>query len=442
MAGGSATPADLHGITDKINKLVCQEGQGLDAADKPAAVTAIKTKTNLLSLPAELQIAIAKECDDKTLLSLRRVCRKLEEDTIDVFAQCYFATLRHDLTPESIEKLYEISQVSRIARHAKVLKLNIHDRHPSQLRETSDANTYKQELEIHSADAEDSTRFAEALRSMSALGACSILLIDGNDARVDFHALERALLESDHRLHKLRIKLWNPPADPIRISPDLSLEDLERLSRVGSRLEYLELELHDKWKTIIQDTGIWTLLRSASNLQGLFVQGFSGEYMAELHTSLSATNLVSLVMQGGELPTAELCEILERHSTSLRRLTLVGVVLDAPVLDTKEWCTVLQKITDDLQLEELNVRHAGCKDPDGWGPPGMHFFGVEHVYEFALRLPPLEMRQRLTELISNPLCGSVNFDTDDSLSDEDDSTLGGFIVTEHDSDLDSDLDVD
>ncbi|PPJ53080.1 hypothetical protein CBER1_11748 [Cercospora berteroae] len=188
--------------------------------------------------------------------------------------------------------------------------------------------------------------------------------------------------------------------------------------------------------------GIMALLRSTSSLQSLFLQGFPDQNTARLYSSLGASNLVSPVMQGGELSTAELCEILGHHSISLKRLTVVGVVPDAPVLDTKEWCTVLQKIGDDLQLDELNVRHAKCKDPDGWGPPGMHFFGVEHVYEFALRLPPLEMRQRLTELISNPLCGSVNFDTDDSLSDEDDSTLGGFIVTEHDSDLDSDFDVD
>lgn len=75
----------------------------------------------LLALPTEVVELIALEVEPSDLLKLRRACKILCSKTNHVFAQEYFATLRTDLGPRSIQTLYGISRTQHLRGFVKRL---------------------------------------------------------------------------------------------------------------------------------------------------------------------------------------------------------------------------------------------------------------------------------------------------------------------------------
>ncbi|KAF2208189.1 hypothetical protein CERZMDRAFT_87918 [Cercospora zeae-maydis SCOH1-5] len=390
MAKRRAKRANVGRNTHKTNKLNHQQSEKVLIADGSTAVTAVNTKNFLGNVAAELHIAIAEECDDKELLSLRRACRKSAEDTSDVFAKRFFATARHCLTADSIKKLCDITGITWIARHIETLDIDISRRHLDQIMK---GKSQEEQVQIRAKRVKDLKRLTEALQRLSTLGAGSILVLHAFHSTVDFHCVGTALLRSNHAPRKLRVELVAVDGTSMINSPTLSSEDLGRFGRVWRRLETLDLDLPYVYDFFASKHPIMQLVRvihSASSLKSLSVKadGFPG--VASFYKTLGATHLRTLEMKDEELSTAELIKILEHYRHSLRKLSLSNVTLDRP----DGWCAVLQKIRDDMQLEQLSVREV---DHHESGIP--YRFGAERAREFSLNLQPSAMSERLTELL-------------------------------------------
>ncbi|PPJ53081.1 hypothetical protein CBER1_11749 [Cercospora berteroae] len=348
--------------------------KGLVVSNKPLAakVTNMDGRNFLGSLAAELHIAIAEECDEKTLLNLRRVCRSLAEDTNDVFVKGFFGTTHHELTVESMEKLCAITRIPSIARHIHTLSLDIGQRH---WRPNESQNIHR-ELPHWRAKKQGTLRVQSWRHSRK--------------TAIDFHLLTTALLQSNHTLRKLSIRLDEVHVDPVFAAQDLSSEDRERLGQVCSTLETLDVVLHhdEDPAAFAQVDELYGLLR-VSSLQAFSVASYGYAGVTHLYQTLGATQLRSLQLQDESFSTsADLIEVLEHYHESLERLSLRGVTNH----DTNRWPTVLQYIRDNMSLEELNVY---CVDAYF----GYHQFGTEGIVRFTLRLQPSAMKERLTELL-------------------------------------------
>ncbi|KAM3421354.1 hypothetical protein BST61_g1751 [Cercospora zeina] len=430
MAKRRATGANVvDRNSHKTNKLDRQKREELDVADESAAAAAAKTKNFMGNIPAELHIAIAEECDDEALLSLRRVCRQVTQDTSDVFAKRFFATTRHCLTAHSIKRLCTITGVARIARHIETLDIDIGSQHFEQMMVGKDQ---KQRAKTRATRRKYLKRLTEALRRLSALGAGSILVLHTFDCTIDLHCVGTALLQSNHAPRKLRVAL-EQVEDYLSVKlPTLSPEDLAGFSRVWMRLETLELNLLNADHSLVEQDSAMDFIRvlhSAAHLKSLSVtaDGFPG--VASLYRSLGATHLRELEMEEQELSTAELIQILEHYRHSLGKLKFAEIDLT----EWDGWCAILQKIRDDMQLEQLSVQEVGYAESGS-----IHRFGSGRARAFSLSLQPPAMRERLTELLVVAPISDTHSESsdDDSLYSEVYPSLNEILAYNYNSDSD------
>ena len=77
--------------------------------------------TSLSTLPVEVIEVIANALDSTDLSSLRLTCKELNRRTLCYFAQTFFATVRTDLSPKSLQKLHDISENEQFKHRAQNL---------------------------------------------------------------------------------------------------------------------------------------------------------------------------------------------------------------------------------------------------------------------------------------------------------------------------------
>ena len=75
------------------------------------------------TLPIEIVQLIASTFEPVDLFSIRLVCRELYRKTLHHFIHTYFATIRTDLTPKSLQRLQNISDTAHLAQHVEVLHI-------------------------------------------------------------------------------------------------------------------------------------------------------------------------------------------------------------------------------------------------------------------------------------------------------------------------------
>ncbi|CAK1360426.1 unnamed protein product [Cercospora beticola] len=393
MAEGRKSEASLEEITDAFKKLSFQENAGLDVAHNIVTEIVPKSRRGFGSLPTELHIAIVEDCDDYTLLSLRRVCQNLALDTNDIFAKRFFTTVYHCLIQDSMDRLSAIAHTPRIARHITTLSLDIGLKQCRKIK--------KRKTRVKPGDwmfvkgdhqMEDSSQLAEALRQLSALDAGSVVVAHSANSAIDLHCLTTALLRSNHALRKLRIDVNDVHIIPSSELQNLSLDDLERRRTVWSKLEVLELDLFydEDPSAFSQVTDFIGVLNSASSLQNLTVTSYCSPGVTDLYKTLGADQLRTLELEGEVLSSADLCSVLEHYRSSLKQLSFTHITLH----ELHGWRTVLRKIRNDMQLEKLSVFHVDDSESGH-----SQRFGTYREEGFSFNLQPSAMREKLTILL-------------------------------------------
>ena len=79
--------------------------------------------SKLPTLAVEIVQLLAGTLEPTDLFSVRLVCRTLNRKTLHYFALTYFATVRTDLTPKSLQRLQNISESDHLAQYVKALHI-------------------------------------------------------------------------------------------------------------------------------------------------------------------------------------------------------------------------------------------------------------------------------------------------------------------------------
>ena len=83
--------------------------------------------SRLPSLPVEILRLLMNNLEPTNLFALRLVCRELSRKTLHDFVRTYFAIVRTDLTPKSLQRLHDISESENLAQYVKDLRITHFD---------------------------------------------------------------------------------------------------------------------------------------------------------------------------------------------------------------------------------------------------------------------------------------------------------------------------
>lgn len=84
------------------------------------------TRLSLSGLPAEIIDAISEYLLDesKSLIALRSTCRELSDKTHYQFAECYFSSVKLDMSPSYTQRLIDISNDGNLACHVEAIGIS------------------------------------------------------------------------------------------------------------------------------------------------------------------------------------------------------------------------------------------------------------------------------------------------------------------------------
>lgn len=330
-----------------------------DASARP-----ITSKPHPGVFPAEIQIEIAKCCDDATLLNLRQVSRALSQNTFEIFAKRLFAVISCDGV-DSVERLHTISTNLEFGQYVKTVQLR------SKCFESLQdfyKNHYKPMDAVHHM-------LQAALDNLSRLGTDVQIehLLGCNTPGHDGKYINNHLLFGSHcKPTSLRLGLcWL--STRLTAFPYARF-GIRRLRSRWSNVTRLHIDF-TQWQYIsLWNRGLCDFLASAEGIQELELRGALNYHLRDLEAavwfvrrkSAGAVSLRILKLLECRPEGLELLDFLAIQRHSLKELHLDDVSI---VKGWQEWRAVLRWIARAMRLESFKSQALSRKTyVFGWLP--------------------------------------------------------------------------
>lgn len=405
---------------------------------------------NLLGLPVELQIEVAKYLNDDSLRAVHRVCRELAASSLDVFAERFFATRRHLYTTQSLKALRDISKIPRFARHVQCIEL-VAVEIEIEVRLSRRASRYATSGMVDAARMwyinercevrqMGNLLLSQIFTNLEALGVGKELKLTSNlwgkkpmyrdwNQERSFSALQQAqrgvygmsslvssthpwAIEQDLRPGEIdsvtndinkALAQTGHPLEVLDLGHNSETRMTDRLTFTGtpssilssltvswSTLKTLRIGLKDEFKS----SPLPLLLRFATSLTELCLD--SCDCMNKLGQEIRQDTLTSISIHGIRCYSNELHPFLRDHAKSLKHLHLSNIELLNH--DTRKWNKFFEKASRSLNLRSLELRQLSIYWRIHEDPETLHFLPDGNDNHIMVRGEEAWMKQRLAAI--------------------------------------------
>ncbi|KAJ5110545.1 hypothetical protein N7532_001080 [Penicillium argentinense] len=328
-----------------------------------------KNLAHLPSLAVELTELIAQHTDDKSILSLRLVCRALQTKTFHLFARRFFATIKTDLSSESLARINALSSNVALRPYIQCLAFMLQNgvgrgliwsRHTwgplSAPLEVDAIRTLRDNLITRLTKCRSFfivCRYPEGhpdMKHVTVTDAVAVFFALVVEARLpvsSFHLIyankySRTLIMDMRRIPKM---IYRQPQFKIVWAnlQKLSLEQYLTLDNFGFLLEL-----------VLSATSLKTLLLNLGS------HDLACEFMHEIAESASLTQLSELALFRTSACLNDLLNILTRVKGNLSALTLYHVSLASD----DNWADVLSALGGFVSLQSISLYYLWATAPE------------------------------------------------------------------------------